>query len=322
MRLTVLAGGLGGAKFVRGLRRAAPTADITVVANTADDIWLFDLRICPDLDTLMYYLGDGLDRQRGWGRADESFRVIEELRAYGAQPDWFGLGDLDLATHLLRSQMLRAGYPLSEVTQALCTRWEPGVRLVPMTDDRVETHVVVQRDAERVALHFQEWWVRSRAQEPAEDFVLVGIEKATPAPGVLAAITDADAVLLPPSNPVVSIGTILAVPGIAEAVRTTEAPVVGVSGIVAGRPVRGMADACLQAIGVPATAAGVAAHYGRRPDGILDGWILDERDRGELSAVESLGITTRAMNTMMGDDDAATAVAAATIELATGLARR
>lgn len=322
MRLTVLAGGLGGAKFVRGLRLAAPQADITVIANTADDIWLFDLRICPDLDTLMYYLGDGLDRERGWGREGESFRVIGELRAYGAQPDWFGLGDLDLATHLLRSQMLRAGYPLSEVTAALCTRWSPGVQLLPMTDDRVETHVVVERGAQTVAMHFQEWWVRWRAKQPAVDFAMVGADAATPGPGVLAAINEADAVLLPPSNPVVSIGAILSVPGIAEAVRTTPAPVVGVSGLVAGRPLRGMADACLRALDVPPTASGVALHYGRRPEGILDGWILDERDQGELPSVTAAGITARAMNTVMSDDESAAVVAGAALALANELAQR
>src|SRR3954449_2967682 len=263
-RVTVLSGGVGGARFLQGLlrlaRRAGRELEVTVVANTADDLWLHGLKICPDLDTVMYTLGDGIDPERGWGRRDESWRVKEELAAYGVEPTWFGLGDRDLATHLVRTQMLEAGYPLSAVTEALCRRWQPGVRLLPMTDDRVETHVVVddpQEPSGRRAVHFQEYWVRMRAEVPARAVVPVGIEEATPAPGVLDAITDADLVLLPPSNPVVSIGTILGVRGVREALRDTSAPVVGLSPVVAGHHVRGMAEQVLAAVGVEADAAAV-----------------------------------------------------------------
>ena len=319
MQLTVLAGGVGGARFLRGLRTAAPEAQITVVGNTGDDITLFGLHVSPDLDTVMYNLGGGFDDERGWGRSSETFHLSEELAAYGAQPEWFSLGDRDLATHILRTQMLDAGYPLSAVTAALCRRWQPGVELLPMTNDRVETHVVVELDGSRRAIHFQEWWVRLRASVPALDFVMVGARDATPGPGVLAAIENADAVLLPPSNPVVSIGAILAVPGIAEAVRATSAPVVGVSGIVGGKPLRGMADACLAGIGVEATAAAVARYYGARPAGIVDGWVVDDSDAASVAEVEAAGIRCRATDTVMSDGLRAADVAHATLALALGL---
>lgn len=232
MRIVVLAGGIGGARFLRGLKQAAPDADVTVIGNTGDDIHLFGLKVCPDLDTVMYTLGGGIDEEQGWGRSDETFHLKEELAAYGVGPDWFGLGDRDFATHIVRTQMLGAGFPLSAVTEALCDRWQPGVRLIPMTDDRVETHVAVELDGERKAIHFQEYWVRLRASVPAQAVVPVGAEQAKPAPGVLEAIGEADVVLFPPSNPVVSVGTILAVPGIREAIADAGVPVVGLSPIV------------------------------------------------------------------------------------------
>ena len=207
MRITVLAGGVGAARFLQGLKIAYPDAEITVVGNTADDIWLHGLKVCPDLDTVMYTLGDGIDRVQGWGRADDSYGVLEELRAYAVEPLWFTLGDKDIATHLVRTQLLTAGYPLSQVTAALCQRWNPGVTLLPMTDERVETHVVIADD-QPYAMHFQQWWVRHQAALPATAFRYVGIDEATPGPGVLPAIAQADVVVLPPSNPVVSTFTL------------------------------------------------------------------------------------------------------------------
>src|SRR4051794_13003615 len=201
MRIVALAGGIGGARFLRGVRAARPDAEITVVGNTGDDITLFGLRVCPDLDTVMYTLGGGINEDQGWGRADESWTVKEELKAYGVGPEWFGLGDRDFATHIVRTQMLDAGYPLSAVTDALCARWQPGVRLLPMSDDRVETHIVLDEGGRRRAVHFQEWWVGMHATTPAQAVVAVGADEAKPAPGVLDAIAAADVVLLPPSNP-------------------------------------------------------------------------------------------------------------------------
>jgi LPPG:FO 2-phospho-L-lactate transferase len=309
MRIVVLAGGIGGARFLLGVRALAhaaasappaaqsppavqappaaladaPTStrdfQITAVVNIGDDVTLHGLRICPDLDSVMYTLGGGADPDRGWGRADETWTVRDELAAYAAEPSWFGLGDRDVATHLIRTRMLAAGYPLSAVTEALCARWRPGIRLLPASDDRVETHVVVPADDGETALHFQEWWVRHRGALPARRFVFVGADEARPADGVREALEAADVVLVAPSNPVVSIAPILAVPGIKGAIASGRARVVGVSPIIEGAPVRGMADRCLAAIDVPCTAAGVGRLYGARDrDGILDGWLVDTSD--------------------------------------------
>ncbi|MFG2737303.1 2-phospho-L-lactate transferase [Streptomyces harbinensis] len=313
-RIVVLSGGIGGARFLRGLKGAAPDADITVIGNTGDDIHLFGLKVCPDLDTVMYTLGGGIHEEQGWGRAAETFAVKEELAAYGVGPEWFGLGDRDFATHIVRTQMLAAGYPLSAVTEALCRRWQPGVTLLPMTDDRVETHVLTDaEDGSRKAIHFQEYWVRLRAAVPAHAVVPVGAEQSTPAPGVLEAIAAADAIVFPPSNPVVSIGTILAVPGVREAIADAGVPVVGLSPIIGDAPVRGMADKVLAAIGVEPTAAAVARHYG---SGLLDGWLVDTADTAAVAAVEAAGIRCRAVPLLMTDAAATTAMAAEALTLA------
>jgi LPPG:FO 2-phospho-L-lactate transferase len=321
MRIAVLSGGVGGARFLTGLRGAVDRdADsITVIGNTADDVWMFGLRICPDLDTVMYTLGDGIDLERGWGRRNETWQAKEELAAYGVEPSWFGLGDRDLATHLVRTQMLNAGYPLSAVTAALCERWKPGVDLIPMTDDRAETHVViddVSAEGGKRAVHFQEYWVRLHAPR-AHSVVVVGVENSSPAPGVLEAIGGADLVLIPPSNPVVSVGTILAVPGIAEALRSARAPVVGVSPIIGGSPVRGMADKLLPVVGVEVSAEAVARHYGARSvGGLLDGWLVDEADSAAVPGIEQLGISASAVPLYMHDAEATRDIASATLDLA------
>ena len=311
-------GGVGGARFLLGvqhlLRLGQFTAgdseghSLTAVVNIGDDAWMHGVRVCPDLDTCMYTLGGGIDPERGWGHRNETWHAKEELARYGVQPDWFGLGDRDLATHLVRSQMLRAGYPLSAVTEALCRRWSPGATLLPASDDRCETHVVITdparaiRPATRRAIHFQEWWVRYRAQVPTHSFAFIGAEKATAGPGVVEVIESADVVFLAPSNPVVSIGAILAVPGIRAALRSTPAPVIGYSPIVSGKPLRGMADECLRVIGLPTTSEAVGAHYGARTTvGILDGWLVHEGDAADIP-----GVTVRAVPLLM-TDPAATA---------------
>ena len=326
LRIVVPAGGIGGARFLRGLLRAAPGAQITVIGNTGDDITLFGLRVCPDLDTVMYTLGGGIHEEQGWGRNDETFVVKEELAAYGVGPSWFGLGDRDIATHVVRTQMLDAGFGLTQVTEALCARWglpDLGVRLLPMSEDRVETHVVIDDPdsapggrATRKAVHFQEYWVRLHAGPTAHDVISVGAESATAGPGVLEAIAEADVVLLPPSNPVVSIGTVLAVAGIREALAATSAPVVGLSPLIGGAPVRGMADKVLAAVGVESTSAAVALHYGARPaGGLLDGWLVDTSDAADVEAVEAAGITCRAVPLLMTDIDHTAAMARAALDL-------
>jgi LPPG:FO 2-phospho-L-lactate transferase len=316
--VVTLAGGIGGARFLRGVQAAlGDGARITVIGNTGDDITVHGLRVCPDLDTVMYTLGGGIDPERGWGRAGETWGIKAELAAYGVEPTWFGLGDLDVATHLVRTQMLDAGYPLSAITTALCTRWQPGVELLPMSDDRVETHVVVDLpDNVRRAIHFQEWWIRYRAELPAHAFVSVGADEAKPAPGVLEALAGADVILLAPSNPVVSVGSILSVPGIRAALTASPAPVVGLSPIVAGAPVRGMADACLTAIGVETSAGAVGAHYGARSTGgLLDGWLVHTSDAG----VAVPGVRVEAVPLLMTDLAATTAMARAALDLAAEL---
>jgi LPPG:FO 2-phospho-L-lactate transferase len=327
-KVTVLSGGVGGARFLQGVlrlrERTGSTTQVTVVANTGDDIWLHGLKVCPDLDTVMYTLGDGIDTERGWGRKDETWHAKEELAAYGVEPTWFGLGDRDLATHLVRTQMLDAGYPLSAVTEALCRRWltpihGSALRLLPMSDDRIETHIVIDdpETGERRAVHFQEYWIRHQASVPAHSVVPIGADQALPAPGVLEAISEADLVLLPPSNPVVSVGTILAVPGVRDALAKTEAPVIGVSGIVGEDHVRGMARQLLAVIDVEVSAAGVAEHYGARAaGGVIDGWLVDTVDAALVERVEAAGIRCRAVPLMMTDHDATADMVVAALDLA------
>ena len=315
MKITVLSGGIGGARFLRGLRAAVTDADeITAIVNTGDDMWLAGLRIAPDLDSITYTLAGVNDEERGWGRLGETDRVSAELAAYGIGWPWFTLGDLDLGTHIARSAMLRDGLSLSEAEERITARWPLGVRLIPMTDDEVETRVVV---ADGTSMHFQEWWTRHRAALPAQAFVQTNVSSAVPAPGVLAAIASADVVLLAPSNPVVSIGTILGVPGIRDAVRSTAAPVVGVSPIIGGAVVRGMADACLTAIGVATSADTVAAHYGSRANGgVLDAWLVAEEDAALASSVAALDIRCSVVPLWMRDLPTSAALAAAALAAA------
>ena len=322
MRVTVLCGGIGGARFLRGLRVLGH--DVTAVANTGDDLTVLGLRISPDLDSIVYTLGGGISAERGWGREGETFRVRDELAEYAETvaaaetlvPSWFGLGDLDLATHLIRSSWFAAGVSLSTATAWLCERWQTGMTVLPATDDVIETHVHLEDGA---VVHFQEWWIRHRAEAPATRFEVRGAASAKPAPGVVAAIADADVVLFAPSNPVVSIGVILEVPGIAAAIRATSAPVVGLSPIVGGAPVRGMADSCLAAIGVETAADAVARHYGRRQaGGLIDGWLVDVVDAAVVDSLNREGFRAAAVPLMMHDVDATAAMAQAAIDLAAG----
>jgi LPPG:FO 2-phospho-L-lactate transferase len=314
VEIVVLAGGTGGARFLRALTSAAPEARITAVVNTGDDVTMHGLRICPDLDTVVYTLGGAIDEERGWGRAGESWTVKEELAGYGADPDWFGLGDRDLATHLIRTRMLDAGYPLSAVTAALADRWQPGVTVLPMSDQRVETHVVVTdpETGRQRAIHFQEWWVRHRAALEASAFVQVGVDDARPAPGVVEAFAAADAVLFAPSNPVVSVGTILGVPGLRDALLATRGRIVGVSPIVGGEVVRGMADRCLPVLGIEVSAEGVGRHYGARASGgLLDAWLVHTGDTADVP-----GVDVRAVPLLMSSPEASAALARAALDAA------
>jgi LPPG:FO 2-phospho-L-lactate transferase len=330
--VTVLAGGVGGARFTRGLlahlAQAHPSAAgerssvaVTVVVNTGDDMWLNGLRVCPDLDTVMYTLGGGIAEDRGWGRPDESRRTSGEIAAYGRGWDWFTLGDLDLATHIVRTELLRSGQTLSEATEFLARRWQPGARLLPMSDDPVETHVRLADAADEHAagdlIHFEEWWVRYRAAVRVSEFVQVGLEAASAAPGVLDAITGADVVIVPPSNPVVSVGSIVNVAGVRDALRSTPARIVGVSPIIGGSAVRGMADQCLAAIGVETSARAVGLHYGARSaGGLLDAWLIDETDAAAVASLAAAGIRAGAVPLWMRDVPTSAAIAERALALA------
>jgi LPPG:FO 2-phospho-L-lactate transferase len=323
MRIAALAGGVGGARFVRGLVhdlrqvRNDEQTEVVVIGNTGDDITLFGLRICPDLDTILYTLGGGVNERQGWGRLGETHVVQGELAGMGVQPQWFGLGDRDFATHIARSQWLGQGQSLSQVTARLAEHWglpRQGVRLLPVTDTPIETHVVLDSDdgGER-AVHFQQWWVQMQAAVPARRFTVAGLAQAVPAPGVLEALRTADVILLPPSNPVVSIGIILGVPGVRDALRGSRAPIVGVSPIIGGAPVRGHADACLAALDVEVSTAGVAGLYAD----FLDGWLVDEADERTVAASR---LEVRALDLRMRDVQGAGRIAAAALDLATELA--
>lgn len=293
-RIVVLAGGVGGSRFVLGVRSAFPDAQITVVVNTGDDLWLSGVRLQPDIDSILYALAGVNDTERGWGRADESERVSAELQEWGAGWPWFTLGDLDLGTHIARTGWLHDGLSYTQIAERLGARWPIGVRLLPMTDAEVDTHVHTAEGT----MHFQEWWTRHRAQVRPLRFVNPGIEMARPAPGVVEAIAEADVVALAPSNPVVSIGPILAVPGMREALRACAAPVVGVSPVIGGAVVRGMADVCLDAIGVETSAAAVAGLYAD----LVDRWLIAEEDASLVDELAAETFEVRVRPLWMRDD--------------------
>jgi LPPG:FO 2-phospho-L-lactate transferase len=315
VKVTALAGGVGAGKFLRGMVRVISPADVTVIVNTADDFSLHGLRICPDLDSVTYWLAGLADRERGWGRADESFRTLQEVGRLGGQ-DWFGLGDLDMATHMTRTQWLAEGASLTDATARLCEALGVDVRLLPMTEDPVATWIeAIGENGLASSAPFQIYWVANRAAGEVKGIRFEGIERATPAEGVTDAIAGADVVLFCPSNPVVSIGPILEVPGMAAAIRDRSGPVAGVSPIVGGAPVLGMADRLMPAAGLEVSAYGAAAAY----RGLLDGWVIDQRDASLAQRIEAdLDLRVAVTDTIMSDDAAAERVARTAMGLVAG----
>ncbi len=316
MRITVISGGMAGARFVRGLlTHIDHTADlegseVTVIANTGDDITLWGLRICPDLDLLVRTLGADADADDA-NAAAPSDVVLTELAAYGASSQWFPVSDRDVGTHLARTARLSQGETLSEVTAGLAERWrlaDRGVRVLPMSDVPVETHAVIDGQDGQQAVHVQQWR-HELGRPPAARFVVAGMDRAIPAPGVLDAIRGADLVLMPPSDPVLSLGIVLGVPGVRDALRGTSAPVVGVSPVVGDRVHDGAMPASLAAVGVPVSAAGVAGLY----RDLLSGWLVAPEDDG----VKVSGVQVRAH--AAGLDDAPSALAAAALAFARSL---
>jgi LPPG:FO 2-phospho-L-lactate transferase len=313
MRIVALAGGIGAGKFLRGLVRAVPPRDVTAIVNTGDDIVMHGLHVSPDLDSVTYWLGDAFDRERGWGRRDETFRATDELRRFDEEAAWFGLGDLDLATHLYRTRLLQAGGTLTEVTARIAARFGIASHILPMSDDPVATRLDVVSSGQERDLHFQEYWVRGRGLDEVKAIRFDGIDRAAPAPEVLPAIAEADVVVVCPSNPVVSIGPILGVAGIREGIAERGCPVVGVSPIVDGAPLAGMADRLMPIAGLEVSALGA----GRAYRGLLTGWVIDESDRGSARTIErELRVAVAVTDTIMRDDAVATDLARTALELA------
>lgn len=312
MKIVALAGGVGAGKFLRGLTRLVRGPDLTVVVNVADDVVVHGLHVSPDPDSVTYWLGGEFDRARGWGRRGETFRANRELEALGADDSWFSLGDLDLATHIFRTKALAEGASLSESTAIIAGRFGVTARLLPVTDDPVATRIeVVDDGGTQIDLHFQEYWVRRRARDQVKGVRYDGAADARPALGVLEAIGEADGVIVCPSNPVVSIAPILAVPGVREAVARRRPVVVGVSGIVGGAPIGGMADKLMPAVGIDVTSAGVARAYAD----FLGAWVIDEIDRALATTISSLGIRVAVTDTIMVDDEHAESVARVALDL-------
>jgi LPPG:FO 2-phospho-L-lactate transferase len=315
VRVAALAGGVGAGKFLRGLVREVPATDVTVVVNTGDDILVHGLHVSPDIDSVTYWLAGVADRERGWGREGETFRATEELRAFGADGAWFGLGDLDLATHLFRTRLIAQGRTLSEATREVTDRFGLQARVLPMSDDPVTTRVDVVDDLGRsLDLHFQEYWVLRGAADEVKSVRFAGADRARPAPGVLEAIGEAEVVMFCPSNPIVSIDPILSLPGVRDAVAARRDRVVAISPIVGGAPLRGMADRLLPVAGVDVSAAGVAEHYA----GLLGSFVFDQSDRDLSDRILRTCQRALATDTIMVDDAAAERLAREALDVARG----
>jgi len=305
--IVVLAGGVGAARFLQGLVQVVPQERLTVIVNTGDDRDFYGLHVSPDLDIVMYTLAGVVDETHGWGIQNDTYNTMQQLTRYGNE-DWFMLGDRDLATHIHRTKLLHEGKTLSKVTEELRGLLGLSIRILPMTDQAVATHIQTPIGL----LHFQEYMVKRRCTDEVLDVVFVGANESQPAPGVLDAIKEAEAILIAPSNPIVSIGSILAVPGIHDALHEASGTVVAVSPIVGGAPIKGPADKLMHGLGMEVSAVGVAGCY----RDFLDVMVIDEQDAHLLSKIEDLGIPAVATNTIMRDGAAKAALAHKVLEAA------
>ena len=314
MKVVALAGGVGAARLLRGLLRTVPPESVTALVNTGDDREFYGVHVSPDLDIVTYTLAGRVDPERGYGLAGDSFHVIEALAALG-HPTWFRLGDRDLATCLHRTARLRAGVGLAAITDEIRRAHALQLRILPMSEAPCPTFVRLEGGA---VVHFEEYLVRDGAPDDVVGVDLSAAERAPAAPGVLEAIHAADAILICPSNPVVSIGPILAVLGVREAIAASGAPVVGISPLIGGAPVKGPADRLLRGIGVEVSAYGVAGLY----RGLAHGFVIDQRDAEQAGAIEALGLACCATETLMRDPETAEALAESALALARELGRR
>jgi LPPG:FO 2-phospho-L-lactate transferase len=305
--IVALAGGVGAAKFLRGLVEVMPPEDLTIISNTGDDIEMFGLHISPDIDIVAYTLSGLVDDERGWGMRGDTFGSLDMMRRYG-EPVWFNLGDRDLATHILRTRQLHAGLSLTAITAAQCAALGIASRILPMCDQAAPSMIRTPAGY----FHFQEYLVQRGGREEVLEVVYQDIAYTSPAPGVLEALSQAEAILFCPSNPIISVGTILAVPGIREAIRRSAAPVVAISPIIQGATLKGPADLMLQGLGFEVSAYGVAQYYGN----LLNGYMLDTLDADLGPRVESLGLRVEVTNSIMKTLDDKVALARAALTLA------
>jgi LPPG:FO 2-phospho-L-lactate transferase len=309
--IVVLAGGVGAARFLQGVVQVVPQEEITVIANTGDDREFYGLHVSPDVDIVMYTLAGLVNEAQGWGIIGDTYHTMQQLTSYGHE-NWFALGDRDLATHIHRTQQLRQGRTLSEITDDLRARLGLQLRILPMSDQPVQTHIQTPAGL----LHFEEYFAKRHCSDPVQGVQFVGASSAKPAPGVLDAIKGAEAILLAPSNPIVSIGTILAVPGIHDALHEASGMVVAVSPLVGGAPIKGPADKLMSGLHMEVSAVGVARHY----RDFLDVMVIDQQDAHLLPAIEDLGIPAIATDTIMRDAASKAALARAVLKAA-GLER-
>src|SRR6266699_3178032 len=298
--IVVLAGGVGAARFLQGLVQVVPQERLTVIVNTGDDRDFYGLHVSPDLDIVMYTLSGLVDEAHGWGIRNDTYNTMQQLTSYGNE-DWFLLGDRDLATHIHRTNLLRQGKTLNEVTENLRLHFGLCIRILPMSDQPVTTHIQTPVGL----LHFQEYMVKRHCTDEVQDVLFVGASEARPAPGVLDAIKDAEAILIAPSNPIVSIGSILAIPGIHDALHEASGMVVAISPIVGGAPIKGPADKLMRGLKMEVSAVGVTRCY----RDFLDVMVIDQQDAHLAPAIEDLGIPTITTNTIMRDDAAKAALA-------------
>jgi LPPG:FO 2-phospho-L-lactate transferase len=305
--IVALAGGVGAAKFLRGLVQVVPPQALTIISNTGDDIELFGLHISPDIDIVAYTLSGLVDEERGWGIRGDTFASLAMLQRYG-QDTWFNLGDRDLATHILRTQRRRAGQSLTDITAAFCQALGIQARILPMCDQPVPSLIRTPAGL----FHFQEYLVQRGGHEDVLEVIYHGVEQARPAPGVCEALAQAEVIVICPSNPVISIGTILAVPGMRQALRNSPAPVVAISPIVQGKTLKGPADLMLRGLGLEVSAYGVAQYYGE----LLHALVIDTLDTALQPRLAHLGLQVEVTNTIMRTLEDKQALARTTLALA------